>query len=110
MGARKGKAGNERRPERYCTGTQWYKGVPIRLIVHTEAHFAAQRAKRFMLGEHGNQNVWIPNSYLDDKGRILPGANLDWLFQRAYRENKFFYAGIAVNPFTWQHEEPEKYK
>lgn len=96
----------KRRPEKYCTETQYYKGVPVTLIVYEEAHFAALRAKRFMLGSRGGQNVWIPNKYLDDAGRILPDADLDWLFRRAHRENKFFYAGIDVNPQTWTPETP----
>lgn len=93
-------------PSRYCTETQFYKNIPVTLIVYTDAHFAALKAKRFMLGRSGNQNVWIPNKYLDPSGKILPGADLDWLFRRAYQENKFFYAGIGVNPYTWQQETP----
>lgn len=95
----------ERIPEKYCTETQYYKGIALRLIVYTEKHFAALRAKRFMLGDpRRNQNIWIPNSYLDETGRILPNANLDWAMQRAYRENKFRYAQIPINPYTWQEE------
>lgn len=95
----------ERMPEKYCRETQYYKGIPLRLIVYTEAHFAALKAKRFMLGDpKHNQNIWIPNCYLDGTGRILPGANLDWAMQRAYRENKFRYARIPINPYTWQPE------
>lgn len=96
----------KRCPEKYHTETQYYKGIPVTLIVYDEAHFAALRAKRFMLGTKGNQNVWIPNSYLDEAGRIRDGANLDWLFQRAYRENKFWYARIGINPNTWTPETP----
>lgn len=94
-----------RRPEKYCRETQYYKNVPLKLIVYTESHFAALKAKRFMLGDPKyNQNLWIPNCYLDDTGRIKPGADLDWAMQRAYRENKFKYAHIGVNPYTWQPE------
>lgn len=95
----------ERRPEKYNGNTQYYKGIPVRLIIYTESHFAALRAKRFMLGgKTSTQNIWIPNAYLDETGTIKPGVNLDWLFQKAYRQNKFRYAGIAINPFTWQNE------
>ena len=74
----------------------------MQLIVYTEKHFAALRAKRYMLGRTGNQNIWIPNSYLLPDGTLDPAKNLDWVFQRAYRENKFQYAGINVSPYTWQ--------
>ena len=91
------------RPGKYHTETQYYKGIPVTLIVYTEQHFAALRAKRFMLGPKGtSQNIWIPNSLLDERGKIRDGADLDWIFQRAYRENKFKYAGIDIDPYTWR--------
>lgn len=93
----------ERRPEKYCTETQYYRGIPLTLIIYDEQHFAALKAKRFMLGgPTSTQNVWIPNKYLDEAGRILPNADIDWIMRRAWRENKFKYAGIAINPVTWK--------
>lgn len=47
----------------YCEETQYYKGIPLRLI---------------------------------------PSMNLDWAMQKAYRQNKFRYARIAINPYTWK--------
>lgn len=89
--------------EKYCQETQYYKGISLKLIVYTEQHFAALKAKRFMLGDPKyNQNLWIPNIYLDETGRIQPWANLDWAMQQAYRANKFRYAHININPYTWQ--------
>lgn len=89
----------------YCTETQYYRGIPLRLIIYTKKHFDALNAKRFMLGDPKyNQNIWIPNKYLDDTGRLIPGMNLDWAMQKAYRQNKFRYARIAINPFTWRAE------
>lgn len=95
----------EYQPEKYCSGVQYYKGIPLTLIIYTERHFAALRAKRFMLGDPKyNQNIWIPNTYLDESGHIKEGFNLDWAMQKAYRENKFKYAHIAINPYTWREE------
>lgn len=77
--------------ERYNTETQFYRGIPIRLIVYTEEHFARLRAKRFMIGD-SNQNLWIPNSCLSEDGSILPHKNLDFVFRRA--AHKLDLAGI----------------
>ena len=92
-----------RKPKNYNLGTQYYKGVPVTLILYTEAHFAVLNAKRFMLGDpRYNQNVWIPNKYLEPDGTLKAGWNLDWLFQKAARQNKFRLAHVDVNPWTWQ--------
>lgn len=91
--------------EKYCTETQYYKGIPLKLIVYTEGHFARLDAKRFMLGDlKYNQNLWIPNAYLDETGRIQPWADLDWKMQQEYRKKKFFYARIPINPYTWEQD------
>ena len=54
--------------EKYNTEIQNYRGIKFKLIVYTEQHFAALRAKRFLLisdkEEHPSQNFWIPNCYL----------------------------------------------
>lgn len=95
------------RPEKYCRETQYYKGVPITLIVYTERHFAALKAKRFMLGPPGtSQNIWIPNKYLEPDGRIKSDADIDWIMRRAWAENKFKYAGIGIDPRTWTPADP----
>ena len=85
-----------RKREKYHTDTQYYKGIPLRLIVYTEQHFSRLKAKRFLIG-NSNQNVWIPNSYLTDDGSILPNKNLDFVFRNAAR--KLELAGVA-NPYT----------
>ena len=79
---------------------QFYKGVRIRLI---KRDYGTQRAKRFLLGKEKNnhQNVWIPNIYLNDDGTVKPDANIDFVFKQAYYQNKFEYAGIAIDPRTW---------
>lgn len=96
----------KKKKREYCTGVQYYKGIPLTLIVYTEAHFAALKAKRFMLGDTKyNQNVWIPNAFLDETGRIQPWADIDFVMRQAYRQHKFEYARIKINPFTWKEEE-----
>ena len=91
----------DRKPEKYNTAWQYYKGIPVKLIVYTEQHFAAIRAKRYLLGKSGGQNIWIPNSCLLPDGTLNPALDLDWIFQRAYQENKFRYASINIDPSTW---------
>lgn len=85
-----------RKREKYNTDTQYYKGIPLRLIVYTEQHFSRLKAKRFLIGT-SNQNVWIPNSCLADDGSILPNKNLDFVFRNAAR--KLELAGVA-NPYA----------
>lgn len=85
----------KRNEEKYCTETQNYKGIPLKLIVYTEKHFARLRAKRFMIGNPKyNQNLWIPNKHLDEKGRIRAGENIDYVISQAERQNKLKYANI----------------
>lgn len=92
----------ERRPDKYNLGVQYYRGIPLTLILYTEAHFAALRAKRFILGDpRYNQNLWIPNAYLEPNGTIKPGWNLDWVFLKAARQNKLRLAHVDVDPTSW---------
>lgn len=86
----------------YNNKTQYYKGIPIKLIVYTEKHFARLNAKRFMLGDpKANQNIWIPNAYLESNGTIKNGVNIDFIFKKAYCQKKFYYAHININPMLW---------
>lgn len=79
------------------TRIQYYKGVPIRLI---KRKYVSKNAKRFVLNDT-NQNVWIPNCYLKSDGTLKENINIDFVFHKAYRENKFRYANIHINPFEW---------
>ena len=79
---------------RYHTATQYYRNVPLTLIVYTESHFARLRAKRFMIGTSGNQNLWIPNKHLDEAGRLLPDTDIDYVIRQAERQGKLRYAGV----------------
>lgn len=86
---------------KYNTNVQNYKGVSIRLIKYTEKHFARLKAKRFLLikpkeNDYPSQNFWIPNCYLESDGTLKSNINIDWIFQKAYRANKFKYAGIKT--------------
>jgi hypothetical protein len=86
----------------YNNKTQYYKGVPIKLIVYTEKHFARLNAKRFILGNpQAHQNIWIPNCYLEPNGTLKNGVNIDFIFKKAYCQKKFYYANININPMLW---------
>lgn len=71
--------------EKYNTKTQFYKGVPLNLIVYTESHFARLKAKRFVIN-HTNQNLWIPNKYLLEDGTIKPNSNIDFVLYNNKRQ------------------------
>lgn len=72
-----------------------YKNVPLRLIVYTENHFNKLKAKRFSINGT-NQNVWIPNCFLEPDGSIKNGVNIDFVFYRAERQLEL--AGIKFQP------------
>lgn len=74
-----------KRTDKYNTNTQYYKHVPLNLIVYTEEHFARLKAKRFRIN-HTNQNVWIPNVYLEPDCTIKPNVDLDFIFLKAKRQ------------------------
>lgn len=86
--------------EKYNTNVQNYRGIKFKLIVYTERHFAALRAKRFLLisgkEEHPSQNFWIPNCYLEKDGTLKPNVFVDWIFVNCVKANKFKYAGIEI--------------
>ena len=55
-----------------------------------------------MLGNpQANQNIWIPNTYLEPNGTLKTGVNIDFIFKRAYQQKKFYYAHININPMLW---------
>lgn len=86
----------------YNNHTQYYKGVPIKLITYTDKHFARLNAKRFILGDpKARQNIWIPNTYLEPNGSLKNGVNIDFIFKKAYYQKKFYYAHININPMLW---------
>ena len=85
---------------KYNTDVQFYKEIPVRLIVYTEEHFARLNAKRFTIN-HTSQNIWIPNSYLEPDGTIKLDADIDFIFKQAYLQKKLKYANIHINPFDW---------
>lgn len=79
----------------YNVNTQWYKNVPLKLIVYTDKHFARLKAKRFRVNDT-NQNVWIPNCYLEPDGTIKPDSNIDFIFYKSKRQLEL--AGITFQP------------
>ena len=66
--------------EKYNTDTQYYKGIPVELIVRED--YGCYKAKRFKING-SNQNVWIPNCYLEDDGTIKANMNIDFVFKIA---------------------------
>ena len=77
---------------------QYYKGIPIRLV---KRNYNGKNAKRFLLNDT-NQNIWIPNYYLQANGTLKEGINIDFIFKKAYIQHKFEYAHIKnVNPLLW---------
>lgn len=80
---------------KYNTDTQYYKNVPLKLIVYTENHFARLRAKRYNIN-NTIQNVWIPNCYLEPDGTIKSGVNIDFIFYKSKRQLEL--AGITFQP------------
>lgn len=79
--------------------TQYYKGIPITQIRRVDYNF--QKARRFLLGK-SNQNVWIPNCYLELDGTLKENINIDFVFKKAYIQKKLEYAKIDINPFDWR--------
>lgn len=70
--------------------TQYYKGIPIRLI---DRAYGNRKAKRFTINGT-NQNVWIPNKHLMDDGTILSDENIDYVFRYAKRQ-------LEIAGITW---------
>lgn len=71
------------------TETQYYKGIPLKLI---ERKYGDRKAKRFTINGT-NQNVWIPNKHLMADGSIKAGENIDYVFRKAKRQLEI--AGIT---------------
>lgn len=71
--------------DKYNTGIQMYKNIPLRLIVYTESHFASLKAKRFTINGT-KQNLWIPNVYLEPDGTIKANVNIDFIMYRSARQ------------------------
>lgn len=70
-------------------GTQYYKGIPLKLI---KREYGNMRARRFIIN-NTNQNVWIPIKHLDESGTIKDGEDLDYIFRKA--KNQLTIAGIT---------------
>lgn len=76
---------NSKEYDKYNTGTQMYKNVPLQLIVYTENHFTKLKAKRFTINGT-NQNIWIPNIYLEPDGTLKENINIDFIFYKSARQ------------------------
>lgn len=69
--------------------TQYYKGIPIKLI---DRKYGARKALRYIIN-NTNQNVWIPLKHLDKDGTLLANENIDYVFRKAQRQLEL--AGIT---------------
>ncbi|MCB4338860.1 hypothetical protein [Bacillus licheniformis] len=67
----------------YNCNTQYYKGLPIRLINRED--YRRKNAKRFVINDT-NQNVWIPNRHLQGDGTIKEDEDIDYIFVKAGRQ------------------------
>lgn len=62
--------------------TQYYKGIPIKLI---DRKYGDRKALRYTINDT-NQNVWIPLKHLDLEGNILVEEDLDYIFRKSKRQ------------------------
>lgn len=68
---------------------QIYKTIPLMLI---KRNYTGRKAKRFAINGT-NQNVWIPNKYLEPDGTIKSGEDIDYVFRKS--QNQLRHAGIV---------------
>jgi hypothetical protein len=73
--------------------TQQYKGIPLKLI---NRKYEKYKAKRYTINGT-NQNVWIPNCYLEDDGTIKKNSNLDFIFNNKQGRRKLELAKVDGN-------------
>lgn len=62
---------------------QYYRGLPLKLINRKD--YKHKKAKRFTIN-NTNQNIWIPNYYLDCDGTIKDDANIMFIFEKCKRQ------------------------
>lgn len=85
----------QHKKQNYNFAVQFYKGVPISLMDYSAEYYATRSAKRFHLGDKRyGQNIWIPNTYLEQDGTLKQGVNIDFVFRKAYQQRKFQYAQL----------------
>lgn len=65
------------------TELQYYRGLPLRLIARKD--YKSRQAKRYVINDT-NQNIWIPNVYLEADGTIKEGIDIMFIFKRAKRK------------------------
>lgn len=73
------------------TELQQYKNIPLELI--HRGYPRDGKAKRFALNGT-NQNVWIPNVYLNADGSLKENINIDFVFKKSY--NQLRISGITT--------------
>lgn len=62
---------------------QYYRGLPLRLIDRKD--YNMRNAKRFIIN-NTNQNVWIPNVFLEKDGTIKNDVDIMFIFKKAKKQ------------------------
>jgi len=88
--------------KKYNTSVQYYKGIPVELIIRED--YGCYKAKRFKING-SNQNVWIPNCYLENDGTIKENVNIDFVFRKSV--NQLNKAGITQAIIGIKRKTPE---
>lgn len=78
--------------DNYNYELQYYKGIPLKLI---KRKYTGYKAKRFTINKT-NQNIWIPNVYLESDGTIKSKANLDFIFKTKQAKRKLELANFKA--------------
>lgn len=77
----------------YNLEVQYYRGLPLKLIYRKD--YKTKRAKRFSINST-NQNVWIPNQFLEADGTIKADAKLGFIFNTPTTLHKIKLAGYQI--------------
>ena len=65
------------------TKMQYYRGLPLKLIDRKD--YKNRKAKRYSIN-NTNQNIWIPNVYLESDGTIKENVDIMFIFRKAKRQ------------------------
>ena len=65
------------------TRMQYYRGLPLKLIDRKD--YKNRKAKRYSIN-NTNQNIWIPNIYLESDGTIKENVDIMFIFRKAKRQ------------------------
>lgn len=78
---------------KYNYSVQRFAGVDLRLI---NRNYRNYNAKRYLIN-NSNQNIWIPNCYLEEDGTIKGSADLSFIFNKPSTKRKIELSKIGNN-------------